>query len=200
MHSKTTYIVAYVRDIPKRPATKQRERMTSHGIRKIYTDLDLLVRQRLPGDVVAVDVAVVLANPKDAKKTGGLLASALRTITTLARRDVTIWQLEGDLHSSDPKQADAIQAMLVDTVQRRRYQSTKRGRKPAELTPQQRAIIEPIWYNVAKYDTNEDAAKAIAVALKKAGCPRKLSAAVLLKARHMGPSGRGRVKSKLRTK
>ena len=197
MHSKTPYIVGFIRDAQRRPIGPQRSRMEDRGIRKIYTDLALLIKQRIEGagDVVAVDLLMLLAEPTDARKLGGKSASLMRVMAALERKGVSIWELDTDLRSTKSAERDKMIAAALASFQRRRYESTKRGRKQSPFSQMQDAIAKPIWFNVMKPDSNKAAADEIAKAFKAAGCPRKkLSVAVLLK--RLGPSGRSRVKSK----
>lgn len=191
---KSGHAVGFIRDTARHKIGPQRLLMSDHGVTKIYTDLELLLRQikTRPGDVVAVPHFYMLANPSDVTKLGGLAASALKTMSTLDAIPVSIHELSTGLISIYVDDRDKMTAAMLAYFQRSRARSKTKGAPPKPFTAQERSIIEPIWLHVVKYPTNNDAAKAANAALEKAGIKRRVTAKIL--SYRLGPSGRGAVR------
>lgn len=197
---KSGHTVGFIRDTARHKIGPQRLLMSDHGVTKIYTDLELLLRQikTRPGDVVAVPHFYMLANPSDVTKLGGLAASALKTMSTLDAIPVSIHELSTGLSSIYIEDRDKMTAAMLVYFQRSRVRSKNKGAPPKPFTQQEQSIIEPIWLHVVKYTTNEIAASAANAALEKAGFKRRVTAKIL--SYRLGPSGRSRIKAETKRK
>lgn len=194
MHSKTPpYIVGFVRDHPRHKIGPQRSAMEKHGIRKVYTDLPLMIRQRIKGigDVVAVTHAMLLADPKDARKKGGLSASFYRAFDALEAKGVAIWELSTDLNSTKLPERDKITRNATQELSRSRALSDKVGRPP-RVWPDRELQIMKLHYYSTKHPRDADALAAIQAAGVKI---------TYMQLRHaLGPSGRSRIKAAAKKK
>lgn len=189
MHNKTQpYVVGFVRDHPKHRIGPQKVAMEKHGIRKVYTDLPLLIRQRIKGigDVVAVTHAMLLADIKDTRKKGGLSASFYRAFDALEAKGVSIWELSTDLRSTRLADRDKITRTATQELSRYRALSNKVGR-PAREWPEREMQIMKLHYYSTKHARDADALAAIQAAGVKI---------TYMQLRHaLGASGRSRIKA-----
>lgn len=187
MITKST-IVGYVRKHPRHSEKAQREALQRHGISKIYTDIDLCIRQRRKGhgDVVAVTRALLLADPRDLRKSGGLRQSMWTAIDRIEAKGAAVWEINTDLRTSDPRQRDAIIRANVDALARTRPNAQPPGRPPATWSDEAKAIMWRRWPSMA-YDTDGAALDAINAALAEID----VRAATLKQVKRVcGPSGR----------
>jgi hypothetical protein len=159
-------IVGFVRPHKRYSERAQRDALQRHGIAKIYTDLDLCIRQRRKGhgDVVAVTRALLLADPRDLRKLGGLRQSMWSALDRIEAKGASVWEIETDRQTSDPRERDVIIRESVETLARTRPNAKPPGRPPATWSDDAKAIMWRHWPSMA-YDTDGAALDAINAAL-----------------------------------
>lgn len=181
-------IVGFVRKHPRFSERAQRDAMLRHGIAKIYTDLDLCIRQRRKGhgDVVAVARAMLLADPRERRKNGGMRQAMWAALDRIEETGSTVWEVETDRRTSDPRQRDMIIRDNENTLARSRPTARPPGRPAAKWSDEARAVMWRHWPSLA-YDTDSEALAAINKALAEIKVRKATSRQVK---RVCGPSGR----------
>lgn len=183
MHTKT-HIVGFIRQHARHSLQAQKAAMAERGITKVYTDLDLMIRQRRhgAGDVVAVRSLLLLADPTAKRQAGGMRQSLYKTIDAIEAAGAAILELETGRSTADARQRDLMIRDAVDSLARTRAGTRRPGRPRTTWTEQEVAIMREHWFS-RRHETNE-AAVAVIV---EAGVRR---ATVSKAGKLLGPSGR----------
>jgi hypothetical protein len=181
--SRKAHTVAFVRNDPRSSERSQREAAKNAGVTKIYTDFDLLIRQRRDGldDIVAVKSLFVLANPADKRKRGGLRQSLWAAIDAIEAAGCSILELDTGLSSKRKADRDKMIRAAEDVLAHSRSHSERIGRPPRVRSESDLAIMRLHW-NSNLHSRNSDAI----AAMKADGL--RVSVSVVTKV--LGPSGR----------
>lgn len=177
-----TNIVGFIRKNDRRTLDVQKASMERAKISRVYEDLSLCIRQRRHGrgDVVAVHRAMVLADPKDKRKLGGLRASFRAHLDRLEDAGAVVLELDTGLSTANPRDRDTMIRAAEDELGRvRRYSKT--GRPARVWGKDELAVMRLHWFS-REHATNKDAV----AAMVKDGV--RVSASQVYKA--LGKSGR----------
>lgn len=156
-----TNIVGFIRKNDRRTLDVQREAMERAKITRVYEDLALCIRQRRRGhgDVVAVHRLMVLADPKDKRKLGGLRASFRAHLDKLEDAGAVVLELDTGLTTASPRDRDKMIRAAEDELGRvRRYSKT--GRPPRVWGKDDLAVMRLHWFS-REHATNKDAVAAM---------------------------------------
>lgn len=192
---KAKQIVGFLRGHPRHSLSSQQVLMDVRGITKLYADFDLLVRQRRDGhrDVVAVKRLILLADPVNRRKPGGMRQALYKALDELAAVGVEVVELETNRSTANARERElAIRDAIEEMAQTRK--STRRpGRPEIEWSDEQKTIMRLHWFNHRDYATNPIALKAINAALnagRKKGEPKLKVSMRQVRRVCDGPSGR----------
>lgn len=155
------HIVGFVRKSDRRTLEAQRASMARAHVTRVYDDLDLCIRQRRRGhgDVVAVHRLMVLADPKDRRKLGGLRASFRVHLDRLEDAGAVVLELDTGRTSANPRDRDLMIRAAEDELGRvRRYSKT--GRPARVWGKEELAVMRLHWFS-REHDTNKDAVAAM---------------------------------------
>lgn len=155
------HIVGFVRKSDKRTLAVQQAAMARGQIERVYDDLDLCIKQRRQGrgDVVAVHRLMVLADPRDRRKLGGLRASFRAHLDRLEDAGAVVLELDTGLTTATPRDRDAMVRAAEDELGRvRRFSKT--GRPVRVWGKDELAVIRLHWFS-REHATNEDAVAAM---------------------------------------
>jgi hypothetical protein len=156
--------VGYVRDHARRSERVQRAALKARGVDRIYSDWDLLVRQRRKGhgDIVEVTDLWVLPDPSRRTVKGGLRRSLIERRAQLRALGVTIFEVQTGLSTANEAEADAMLANALDVLAGTKERGKKIGRKPKAYSDDQVTIMRLHWLAIGKHRTNRDALAAMA--------------------------------------
>lgn len=163
MH-RNGHIVGFVRKGDRRTIGAQQAAMERAGVTRVYDDLALCIRQRRKGhgDVVAVYRAMVLADPADKRKLGGMRASFRRHLDKLEDAGAVVIELDTGLSTIDPRQRDQMIRAAEDELGRvRRFSAVGRPRRV--WGDDDLAVMRLHWFS-REHDTNADAVAAMRAA------------------------------------
>jgi hypothetical protein len=135
--------------------------MERAGVVKVYDDLALCIRQRRrsAGDVVAVYRAMLLAEPADKRKLGGLRASFRRSLDKIEAAGATIVELDTGLRSAVSRERDQMIRAAEDELGRvRRF--TNVGRPKRVWGKDDLAVMRLHWFS-REHATNTAAVAAM---------------------------------------
>lgn len=162
--SKKPHTVAFVRQHPKRSMAAQHALAERHGIPKarVYTDLDLCIRQRRRGhgDVVAVAWLPLLADPKRKRAKGGLRQAMMDVIWAFDATETAVLELETMRSTADKAARERLIMDAIDDIARVRSGVRRPGRPEIAWTDAQKATMEAHWYS-RKHATDGAALAAI---------------------------------------
>lgn len=161
MSEKTQHIVGYIRKSDRHTLDAQRAAMTRAQIARVYDDLDLCIRQRRRGhgDVIAVHRAMLLADPRDRRKLGGLRAAFRATLDKLEDAGAVLLELDTGLTTANRRDRDQIIRAAEDELGRvRRYSRT--GRPHRVWGIDELAVMRLHWFS-REHETNEAAVAAM---------------------------------------
>jgi hypothetical protein len=159
--SAITPMVGFVRQSDKHTLASQEAAMKRAKIAKLYTDLDLCIRQRRRnlGDVIAVHRAMLLADPADKRKLGGLRGSFRRNLDRLEAAGAVLLELDTGLTSLKKRERDAMVRAAEDELGRiRRYSRT--GRPNRVWGKDELAVMRLHWFS-REHLTNKAAVAAM---------------------------------------
>jgi hypothetical protein len=159
--SATHQIVGFVRESDKHTLDAQRAAMKRARVDKTYTNLDLCIRQRRRnlGDVIAVHRAMLLADPADKRKLGGLRGSFRRNLDRLEAAGAVLLELDTGLTSLKRRDRDAMVRAAEDELGRiRRYSRT--GRPNRVWGKDELAVMRLHWFS-REHLTNKAAVAAM---------------------------------------
>lgn len=192
--STKKFIAGYVREVPGRlTAATQKRALDAVGCDLLYMEgkienaLALLIRQRRPGDIVAVYELRVIADPKSARKLGGLRASLFASMDAIEDKGASFWEVSTDLRSTDLRQRDRMIRNAVNRIARSRT-GRPAGRPTREFSAAELDIMRRHWTSL-KHASNADAVKAML-----AEGMRDLTPSIV--AKRLGSSGRAKLKPK----
>lgn len=158
--------VGFVRDHPKREHSirSQRDAMARAGIERVYTDWQLLLRQRRKGtgDRVAVKRLHLLADPARKRQRGGLRQSLYDAIDAIEAAGAVIVETDTGRTSADKLQRDAMIREAVDELAHSRVSARKIGRPAIVWTPEQITIMRLHWQS--RRHPTDNAARAAIIA------------------------------------
>lgn len=135
--------------------------MTRAQITRVYDDLDLCIRQcrRGHGDVIAVHRAMLLADPRDRRKLGGLRAAFRATLDKLEDAGAVLLELDTGLTTANRRERDQIVRAAEDELGRvRRYSRT--GRPVRVWGINELAVMRLHWFS-REHETNDAAVAAM---------------------------------------
>lgn len=161
MSEKPQHIVGYIRKSDRHTLDAQRAAMTRAQIARVYDDLDLCIRQRRRGhgDVIAVHRAMLLADPRDRRKLGGLRAAFRATLDKLEDAGAVLLELDTGLTTANRRDRDQIIRAAEDELGRvRRYSRT--GRPHRVWGIDELAVMRLHWFS-REHETNEAAVAAM---------------------------------------
>lgn len=162
--SKKQHTVAFVRAHPKRSLAAQHALAERHGIpkAKVYTDLDLCIRQRRRGhgDVVAVAWLPLLADPKRLRAKGGLRQAMMDVIWAFDATETAVFELETMRSTADQAVREKLIMDAINDIARTRTGIRGPGRRAIEWTEAQRATMAGHWHSL-KHATDAVALAAI---------------------------------------
>lgn len=159
--NKNTHLVGFVRKSDKRSLAAQKAAMERAQITRVYDDLDLCIRQRRRGggDVVAVHRAMLLADPKDKRKLGGLRASFRAHLDRLEDAGAVLLELDTNRSTASPRDRDLMIRDAEDELGRvRRYSKTGR---PARVWGKDELAVMRLHWFLREHLTNKDAVAAM---------------------------------------
>lgn len=154
--------VGYVRALPRPSLASQKDAMRERGIARVYEDLALCIHQRRKGlgDVVAVRSLRVLADPAHLRRAGGLRQSLYDALDAIEARGASVWELDTDRRTTDPRQRDQMLRDAIDTMSRARPSARPPGRPMKKWTPEQQTIMRLHWHS-NRHPTDDAAVAAI---------------------------------------
>lgn len=158
---RPTAVVGFVRKSDRHTLDAQATAMARARIVRVYDDLDLCIRQRRRGhgDVVAVHRAMLLADPRDRRKLGGLRRSFRAALDRIEDAGAVVLELDSNLSTAKPRERDRIVRAAEDELARvRRYAQTGRPRRV--WSDADRAIMRLHWFS-REHRTNADAIEAM---------------------------------------
>jgi hypothetical protein len=160
--STTPLRVGFIRQNDKHTLEAQKASMKRAGITRIYTDLALCIRQRRKAerDIVAIHKGMLLADPSDKRRLGGMRGSFWRNLDKLEAAGAVLWEVATNRSTATKRERDLITREAVDDLARtRRYD--RAGRPPREWSPSDLAIMRLHWFS-REHATNKDAIRAMA--------------------------------------
>lgn len=181
MIGKPGFVVGFIRTWGARyPITEQRKKMDNHEISRVYDDFDLLIRQRRPGDTVAVTHLHLLADPKRKYRRANLL-EALRRIEATGSH---VLELSTGLKTKNRSERDtmlinACEAMALGRIP---TQGGKIGRPKRKWDERDTQILMRHWHSL-KHSTD-----AVAVLAMRADGVMDVTPSIVRKL--LGNSGR----------
>ena len=176
--------VGFMRKHARHSLPSQKALMDVRGITKLYTDFDLLVRRRRRGhgDVVAIKRLMLLPDPSNRRKAGGMRQALYKALDDLEAAGATLLELETNRSTANAREREMAIRDAVDDLARTRKGTRPPGRPQLEWTEDQQIIMKRHWFNHRDYQSNPAAVRAInAAGVKASMCQlRKMC----------GPSGR----------
>ena len=146
--SKGAHIVGFIRASDKRTLAVQKAAMERAKVARVYDDLDLCIKQRRRGhgDVVAVYRLMVLADPRDRRKLGGLRASFRVHLDRLEDVGAVVLELDTGRSTAVPRERDLMIRDAEDELGRvRRYSRT--GRPNRAWSAAELAVMRRHWFS-----------------------------------------------------
>lgn len=175
--------VGFERKHSRHKLDMQRKLFETHGITRIYSNLDLCIRQRRKGmgDVVAVKRLMLLADPMWPRSKGGVRQSMREAVQAIERAGATILELDTGRRRDDPAVREDMMLDAINDLSRTRREHEVPGRPRRVWSPEQETIMRLHWFDL-RHETNKAAAKAV----QRDGVP----ASVSMIFKKLGPSGR----------
>lgn len=176
-------IFGFVRAIlPRYPGASQRREMASHNIRdgRITDEMDTLLawlREDRP-TVIAVQHAMLLANPRDKRKKGGTRKAFWAALDAIEKKNGIIWELYTGLRTDTREGRDKMTRAAIDALARGRHktsQSDKRGRPPKKFSEAQWEKAQSAWES-RKLKTWADVAPKLPKGMTPRDCWNKFGA------------------------
>jgi hypothetical protein len=186
--STKSYIVGFLRQHPRHKISEQEVWLKEAGALKLYSDLELCIRQRRPGDVVAVTHAHLLSEPKDRRKKGGPRQSLYSALDGFKAKKTVVWEVSTNRRTDDADQRELMVREAIEKLARTRVHSDRKGRPPRKWTQEELETIEWHWRSLG-HETNEEA-----IAAMRAEGIKRISVSIVSK--RFGPSGRDKIKRK----
>lgn len=183
MHKIEVFVVGFVRPWGGRyPLAAQTAAMEAAGIKRVYDDRELLIRQRRPNDRVAIHWLHLLTDPKRKYRRRDLL----NALHALEEKGAHVLELATGRTTEFPKTRDM---MLVDAMEalglgRVPSRNTRQGRPSRLWSEKDLSIIRLHWHS-GKHATDGAAVEAI-----RAAGVRNISASIIRKLPGFGNSGR----------
>jgi hypothetical protein len=130
--------------------------MEAHNISRVLQDggkqhngtLADLVRMIRGETLIAVQHAMLLADPRHDRKRGGSRAAFWAALDAIEERGGVIWELYTGLRTDRPGERDKMTRAAIDALARGRHktrQSDKRGRPAKQFTEEQWAKAQAAW-------------------------------------------------------
>jgi len=154
------HIIGFVHVIlPRYSEAGQRKAMVMHSIERVVQhggklgnvtlrELANLARPEQPGTVIAVQHALLLADPKAKRKRGGTRASFWSTFDAIEARGGVIWELYTGLRTDKPPERDRMTREAIDALARGRHKTSvadKRGRPRKRFGEAELAKARALW-------------------------------------------------------
>lgn len=141
----------------------QRKLFETHGITRVYSNLDLCIRQRRKGmgDVVAVKRLMLLADPTWPRSKGGLRQSMINALQALEKAGATVLELDTGNRRDDPTVRETMLLRAINELSRSRCIRDVTGRPRRVWSQEQLAIMKLHWES-NKHRTNAEAVAAMA--------------------------------------
>ena len=179
-------VVAFERPHSRHPVGEQRRLFDLAGIKKVYKDLGVCVRQRRKGkgDVVAVKRLMLLADPEYPRSKGGVRQSMRDAVRAIEKAGATIWELDTGRRRDDPLVSEDMLLDAINELSRTRRKNDVPGRPTRKWTADQMTIMQMHWFDL-RHETNEDAARAV----RASGVPATVSILSKLLKKSGRPSG-----------
>lgn len=183
MSGKPVFTVGFVREWGARYSlASQRAAMRKFEIKRVYDDRALLIRQRRPGDAVAVAWLHLLTDPARKYRRADLMGA----IQSLEEKGAHIWELGSGLKSNkrgerDTMLVNAYEALALGRVPKK---GGKIGRPRREWTEPDVTTLRLHWYS------NRHRTDALAVAAMRADGVKNITPSIVRKL--LGNSGRRR--------
>lgn len=159
---KTRHIVGFVRRHSRHSLPAQQDAMRRHDVAKVHDDLALCIRQRRKGhgDVVAVVRLRLLADPAHRRKAGGMRASLYAALDAIEATGASVWELDTDRRTTDPRERDMMLREAIDAMSRARPSARPPGRPLKSWSAEQQTIMRLHWHS-NRHATDDAAVAAI---------------------------------------
>lgn len=157
------FIVGYRRKHHAHSLQAQSAELVEAGASRIYDDMELLLRQRRKnhGDVVAVRRVLLLADPTQTYRPGGVRQSMLDVFDRIEASGAIVLETSTGLRSDDKKQRDRMQRIAIDELSRARKGSKGIGRPINQPLRDKADVMSLHWRDHKTYETNEAAVDGI---------------------------------------
>lgn len=181
--STDAQIVSFVREDRRISLRAQKKAASDRGIRKVYEDWALCIRQRRAGsgDVIAVKRLYLVADPSKARAKGGMRQSLVNRMAEAETAGAMILEMDTDRRTSKPAEKYAMLNDALDVLAQTRNRSKRIGRPPLKFSDDQMTIMRLHWKSM-EHRTNEIAQAAIAA--------DGVKVSIQALTRLLGPSGR----------
>jgi len=149
-------IIGFIRVMPPRyTEAGQRAAMAAQNITRVVAitgrsdgSIETIVKMTIPGTVIAVLHALLLANPRHKRKKGGTRKAFWTAFDAIEAKGGTVWELYTGLRTSNRAERDTMTREAIDALARGRHKtstSDRRGRPPKEFSATQLEKARAVW-------------------------------------------------------